>query len=171
MIIIYQPLREWSFYFTTHMFLSSLQFVLRLCTTLRSSEELIRWFLKNRLIFSFKKDLRMISTPCWKVFCHISTENKRWYWQLYFGLKLTIVFLLCLQMALCIISYLVMANTFITNVIYMTTPVSRRLNILCIMFKILYNNAVHPVSYTWGLAFWKTPIWPHYFTKRGGLGP
>jgi hypothetical protein len=85
LIIIYQPLREWSFYFTTHMLPSSLQLVLRLCTTLRSSEELIRCSLKNRLIFSFKKDLRMISTPCWKVCCHISTENKRWYWQLYFG--------------------------------------------------------------------------------------
>ena len=66
-------------------------------------------------------------TPCWKVFCHLRTDDEGWYWQLYFGSKLTIF------------HYYVIRCHLIELILYifMTTSVSRRLNILCIMFKVI----------------------------------
>ena len=40
-----------------------------------------------------------ISTPCWKVFCQLRTDDERWYWQLDFGSKFTISHY-CLTMVL-----------------------------------------------------------------------
>ena len=62
-----------------------------------------------------------------------------------------------------------MTSTFFnrTNIIHMTTSVSGRLNILCIMFTI---RAV-PRIYICFTHTWKMFTCPHYFTKREGLGP
>jgi len=57
-----------------------------------------------------------------------------------------------------------------TNIIHMTTYLSRRLNVLCLMFKIIvlfYNNAVFPaicegwhVTHTWK-ALARSPYFTH----------
>ena len=55
----------------------------------------------------------------------------------------------------------------------MTTSVSRRLNILCILFKIIaffITILFARRGYMWGWHFthmWKAFAWPHHFTKRG----
>ena len=40
----------------------------------------------------------------WKVFCHLLTDDERWYWQLDFGSKLIIVSLVCYTMAFMLIN-------------------------------------------------------------------
>jgi len=57
---------------------------------------ILRTKLLNPKCFFFQK----ISTPCWKVFCQLCTEDDRWYWQLGFSSKLVVVLLLCLTMVL-----------------------------------------------------------------------
>jgi len=54
---------------------------------------------KNRLTLSYRKFFSedIISTPCWKVFCQLRTNGKRFYWQLDFGSNLTIVSLYVLR--------------------------------------------------------------------------
>jgi len=54
-----------------------------------SAKLLNQEFLRNPLVLAFKK--REISTPCWKVFSQLRTDDEKWYWQLDLGLKLTIV--------------------------------------------------------------------------------
>ena len=46
---------------------------------------------------------RTISTPCGEVFCHLHTDDNRWYWQFDYGSRLTIISLLCPPMVLCTI--------------------------------------------------------------------
>jgi len=53
----------------------------------------------------------------------------------------------------------------------MTTSVSRRLNVLCIYYSVLYNNAVRPVICEgWHVIHtWKSLTRPRYVTNRGEL--
>jgi hypothetical protein len=72
----------------------------------------------------------------------LRTDDERLNWQLDFGSKLIIVSLLCLTMALYTIYYLDIVEVicfFFNRIIsiHTTTSVSRRLKILCIMFKII----------------------------------
>jgi hypothetical protein len=83
----------WSLYFTPHTCSVYSDFLQRhriLSTTL-----LNHGYLKNRLILCFKKGFRRIWTSCWKLFCQLRRDDERWYLQLQFGSKLTIVSLLC----------------------------------------------------------------------------
>jgi hypothetical protein len=37
--------------------------------------------LRNGLILSFQKEFFWkISKPCWKIFCHLLTDDERWFW-------------------------------------------------------------------------------------------
>jgi hypothetical protein len=55
-------------------------------------------------------------------------------------------------------------NVIITNIIYMTTSVSWRLNILYIMFKIIAFFMV--ICESWHFThMWKTLAWPHNYRK------
>ena len=47
-----------------------------------------------------KSFYQKMSTPCCKVFCELHPDDERWYWQLDFGSRLTIVSLFCLTIAL-----------------------------------------------------------------------
>jgi hypothetical protein len=76
---------------TTDTLRSSLQFVFMLSTTSPYSEY---YTIKSRILKEsshpiFQNIFRNISTPCWKIFCQLRTDDERWHCQLDFGSKLT----------------------------------------------------------------------------------
>ena len=108
----------------------------------------------------------------------------RLYWQLDYGSKLTIVSLLCLTTTLYTIYYLNDGwghRLFSTGqILYIWQLLSRRLHILCVMFKIIaFFMIMLFVDYMWGLVFlfvdymWRLVFhshvamtWPHHSIKR-----
>ena len=64
---------------------------------LRNFKDLYHLVLQN--VFFFSEDINIL-------FCHLRKYDERWYWQLYFGSKLAIVYVLYLQKALCSILFL-----------------------------------------------------------------
>jgi hypothetical protein len=62
-----------------------------------------------------------------------------------------------------------------TNIIYIPTAMSQRLNILCyiLYYSFLYKDTVRVViCECWHFThMWKAFAWLHHFTKRGGFSP
>lgn len=66
----------WNLYFTTHALRSNLLFLHLLQRHgFLSTKLLIQGFIQNRLIISFKQLFRKISTPWWKVLCHLHRDG------------------------------------------------------------------------------------------------
>ena len=84
-------------------------------------------FIHNVASISF-----VVSEKGWLIFCQLRTDEERWYWQLNLGSRLTIVLLFRIQkMAK------PSADFHTTNILHMTTSVSQRLQIVCVLFKMI----------------------------------
>lgn len=66
------------------------------------------------------------------IICQLRTDDKRWYWQLNIGSRLTIVLLFRIQK-------MAKPSTdfYATNIVHMTKSVSQRLQIVCVLFKMI----------------------------------
>jgi hypothetical protein len=128
-----------------------------------STNNLINGFLKESSHRIFQEVGRRYQHLFEKVFCQLRTNGDRWYWQLDLGSKLTIVSLLhvCLRMTLCTILYLTDGwghrLSFIELMLYITTSVSRKLNILLVF---IYNKAIHICEGWHFTQVWKALAWP-----------
>ena len=84
-------------------------------------------FIHNVASISF-----VVSEKGWLIFCQLRTDDERWYWQLNLGSRLTIVLLFRIQKIA-----KPSADFHTTNILHMTTSVSQRLQIVCVLFKMI----------------------------------
>jgi uncharacterized membrane protein YhaH (DUF805 family) len=68
----------------------------------------------------------------WIIICQLRTDEEKWYWQLNLGSRFTIVLLFRIQK---MAKPSAVFNT--TNIVHMTSSVSQRLQIVCVLFKMI----------------------------------